>query len=156
MRFNKKTKRFIGAVLLIAAVLLVFSLLVNKEEDYDRTFTTWTVGTINPATGLYDRLIENKMVSALIEVNDSIKIIPDYTSGVLFTVYAFDKDGNFIESVDLTEDNEATFVYDASNSNVHYVRIVLTPDDADGEINVVEKLIYATQLEIYTKTTNNK
>ena len=156
MRFNKKTKRFIGAILLIAAVLLVFSLLVNKEEDYDRTFTTWTVGTVNPATGLYDELIENQMVSALIEVNDAIKIIPDYTAGVQFTVYAYDKDGKFIENIDLTEDCEATFVYDVVNADVHYVRIVLTPDDADGDINAVEKLIYATQLEIYTKTTNNK
>ena len=144
MRFNKKTKRFIGAVLLIAAVLLVFSLLVNKEEDYDRTFTTWTVGAVDDS-GNYDSTVENMIVSGLIEVNDGIKIVPNFTAGVRYIEEFPAFDGS----------HDATFVLDELGA-VHYIRIVMTPDDDNGKITEFEKLNYATQLEIYTKTTNNK
>ena len=155
MRFNKKTKRFIGAVLLIAAVLLVFSLLVNKEEDYDRTFTTWTVGAVDDS-GNYDSTVENMIVSGLIEVNDGIKIVPNFTAGVRYMVYGYNEDQGYIEEFPAFDgSHDATFVLDELGA-VHYIRIVMTPDDDNGKITEFEKLNYATQLEIYTKTTNNK
>ena len=153
MRFNKKTKRFIGAVLLIAAVLLVFSLLVNKEEDYDRTFTTWTVGAIDE-DGNYDSTLENMMVSGLIEAHDGIKIIPNFTAGVYYTVYGYNEEQGYIDEFPaFGGSHDATFVLDELGS-VYYIRIVMTPDDDNGKITEFEKLIYATQLEIYTQTTN--
>lgn len=156
MRFNKKTKRFIGAVLLVAAVLLVFSLLVNKEEDYDRTFTTWTVGAINDSDGIYDGTVEGTMVSSLIEVNDGIKIVPNFTSGVSYILYGYNEDQGFVAEYSAFNGvHDATFVIDELEG-IHYIRIVMTPDDDNGKITELEKLIYATQLEIYTKTTNNK
>ena len=153
MYLNKRTKRFIGIVLIVLAVFAVFAVLQNKDDEYDRAFTTWTVGGFDTDDGLYDDTIEDKMVSGLIEVNDGIKIVPKFTSGGSFDVYTFDKDGNYLEVLNLG--SSSTFVDDQITDNARYIRIVYKPDDDNGKITDLELLKYITEIKVYTKTTNN-
>lgn len=155
MYFNKKTKRLFGIVLIVLAALAVFSILQNKDDEYDRAFTTWTVGGIN-AEGLYDETIEGKMVSGLIEVNDGIKIVPKFTAGGSFDVLAYNENGVYInEDADLVTGATTTYVDNQPAENIHFIRIVYQPDDDNGKITDLELLKYLTEIKVYTKTTNN-
>lgn len=153
MYFNKKTKRLFGVVLIVLAALAVFSILQNKDDEYDRAFTTWTVGGIN-AEGLYDETIEGKMVSGLIEVNDGFKIVPKFTAGGSFDVLAFNENGVYIND-DIITGSSATYADDQLDENIYYIRIVYQPDDDNGKITDLELLKYLTEIKVYTKTTNN-
>lgn len=154
MYFNKKTKRLIGFVLILLAALAVFSILQNKDDEYDRTFTTWTVGGINTETGLYDETMEDKMVSGLIELNDGIKIVPKFTAGGEYDIFTFDENGGYI-SDDIVSGLTSTFSDDSFSESVRYIRIVYKPDDDNGRITDLELLKYLTEIKVYTKTTNN-
>ena len=157
MYFNKKTKRLFGVVLIVLAAFAVFSILQNKDDEYDRAFTTWTVGGINTETGLYDETMEGKMVSGLIEVNDGIKIVPKFTAGGSYDVLAFNENGVYIsEEKDIVTCVSSTYADDQLDETIHYIRIVYVPDDDNGKITDLELLKYLTEIKVYTKTTNNK
>jgi hypothetical protein len=155
MYFNKKTKKFISVVLIVLAAFAVFAAFENKDDEYDRAFTTWTVGGIN-AEGLYDETIEGKMVSGLIEVNDGIKIVPKFTAGGSYDVLAFNENGVYIsKDLDLASGFTTTLADDQLDENIYYIRIVYQPDDDNGKITELELLKYLTEIKVYTKTTNN-
>ena len=154
MYFNKKTKRFISVVLIVLAAFTVFSILQNKDDEYERAFTTWTVGGINAETGLYDETIEGVMVSGLIEVNDGIKIVPKFTAGGSFDVLGFNENGVYVNE-DIATGVSTTYADDQLTDSIHYIRIVYQPDDDNGKITDLELLKYLTEIKVYTKTTNN-
>lgn len=148
MYINKKTKKvliFVGIVVLVALILpLVVNL--NTDDDYSKVRTDWSVGIIDE-NGNFDGESKHAMVSELIEIEGGFKVVPDYTAGITYDVVLFDEDGNYKDT--FRAGVKQTLVQDADSLEAKYIRVIIYPDDED--INWAEKLVYAGDIEIFTK-----
>ena len=154
--------RVLVVVVAIALVFAIVSLLKNNNDDnYSKIRTKWTVGGLTEE-GTCDKDIEGSMVSDRIEIGEGFKIAPDFNKGVTYEVYFYDESDNYLGKYGnnpmstilevSVEDLEEMFT-DLDETVPTYFRVVLTPDDADGEIKQdlvhFERWKYSGHIEIF-------
>lgn len=148
MYISKKTKNIFIFVCIIVLIALVLPLLfnINSDDEFSKVRTNWSVGIIDE-DGNFDAESKHSMVSDLIEIEGGFKVVPDYTAGITYDVVLFDDDGNYKET--FRKGSKQVIVHDADNLEAKYIRVIIYPDDED--INWAEKLVYAGNIEIFTK-----
>lgn len=154
MYVKRSTKNLLLVIAVIAVIALLWGVFATpkSDEDYTKQKVEWSVGGIDE-NGLFITDTKDTMVSNLIEIQDGYKIVPEYTSGVSFDIYFFDELGVFHS---IEESNyKTTISTDVDNlpEGAFYLRIVMHPEDSNDDINFVEKLLYANQIEVFTKVT---
>ena len=147
----KKTLTVIGVILAVALVIGLIVSLVNKpEDDYEKINLTWTVGGIHGDSGKFDSEMKAAMTSQRIELEEGMKIVPDFHSGVTYAIVGYDEYDRFVlyEELDIISVYNSDFLEEGEDPPV-YARIVIHPIDEDGEINWFETFKYANQIEAF-------
>lgn len=161
----KQKQNLIRVLVVVVAIALVFAIVAlvkNKNDDnYSKTRTTWTIGGLTDE-GTFDKENNASMVSDRIEIGEGFKIVPDFNKGVTYEVYFYDDSDAYLGkygegamssilevSIDELEEMFAEF----GETVPTYFRVVLNPDDADGEIKQdlvhFEKWKYSGHIEIF-------
>ena len=167
----KQKQNLIRVLVIVAAVLLVFSVVRlftggNKDNNYSKTRTTWAVGTIDD-TGTFDESEKDSMVSKRIEIGHGFKIVPDFNKSVSYQVYYYDEKDNFLgmqgstpisNILEMSAEDVAELLEIEGEETVEakYFRVVMTPNDNDGQIKFREKLIYRNHISITSLKTAKK
>lgn len=159
--YKRRNSNIVRIVVLVLAVVLCLSLFTgvfsnNKDDDYSKTRMSWTVGGLDEAYKI-DKEVESKMVSDRVEIGKGFKIEPDFNKGVSYQVIFYDDLDNWIGvvsdesgAVEFKNICEMTLEeIEAKFEGATYFRVLLTPDDKDGEIGMLEKLKYATHIKVY-------
>ena len=149
--------RVLVVVVVIALIFALVAIFKNNDDNYSKTRTKWTVAGLNES-GTIDKEVEDKMVSDRIEIGEGFKIEPDFNKGVTFDVYFYDETDTYVGCYGegmmsgilevSIEDLEEMFA-ELEEETPTYFRVVLTPDDADGNIKLVEKWKYRNHITIY-------
>ena len=151
-RNNTKTLQIVLICLVaVLCVSLLATSFATKKDDYTRTNINWTVGGMT--NGAFDEKLENQMVSQRVEIGKGIKIAPEFNKTVSYQVYYYNDSDTFIgqeSETDITNILELTLEeIQAEHDGATYFRVVMTPNDKDGEITGVEKLGYASHVKVY-------
>ena len=161
----KQKQNLIRIGVILVAIALVFAAvkLFSGSKDngnYSKTRVKWTVGTILSG-GSFDSEAEDSMVSDRIEIGKGFKIVPDFNKSVSYNVYYYDEKDNYLgcngalpitNILEMTVDDIDELFDFGEEENpfvAKYIRIVMTPDDKDGEIKWLEKQKYARHIEVY-------
>ncbi len=167
---NYKTKQNLLRIgVIIVAVLLIFGLVrlfsgSNKYEDYSKTRINWTVGGLDDM-GAFDDESEGTMVSQSIEIGEGFLIEPDFNKSVTYQVYFYDDKDNFLY-VYVDDDSNTTLknilevaaeeLTDYEETIPTHFRVVITPNDKDGEIKLLESWKYAGHITVYELNSGKK
>ena len=157
---QKKNLITIGIILLaIATVFAVVAIVknVNADENYSTTRTNWTVGGLTEE-GRIDVDVEKAMVSDRIEIGYGFKVDPEFNKGVEYQVYFYDESDSFLGTyseellnriIEVNEEDLEEMFAELELEVPTYFRVLMIPDDKDGEINLFEKWNYATHINIF-------
>lgn len=148
----KKTLTVIGVILAVALVIGLIVSLVNKpKDDYEKINLTWTVGGITEESGKFDPEMKTAMTSQRIKYEENMKIVPDFHSGVAYAVAGYDENDRILLYMEI-DSGISIFNPDYLPEGKvvpDYVRIVIFPNDEDGEINWFETFKYSNQIEAF-------
>ena len=159
----KQKQNLIRILVIVVAVALVFGAVRlfssnNTDDGYSKTRIKWTVGGLDE-TGAFDDEPECSMVSQAIEIGEGFKIVPDFNKSVSYQVYVYDEKDNFMFIYEDDEGNQVfknilEYVVDEFEEgeiepSASHFRIVITPNDKDGEIKLVESWKYAGHISVY-------
>lgn len=151
MYISRGTKTFATILIFIVVVVTLWAVFTPADvEDYEAEKLEWSVGSIDVDTGLFVKDSEDTMVSNLIDVRGGFKVVPEYTSGASYDLFFFDDNGNYISKEMGLKTNTVREADECPVGTVS-VRVVLHPVDDSESINLVEKLIYATYVDVSTK-----
>lgn len=155
---RKNTWKTVGKVAAVVLAVILLLTLVNslftpkKDDEFKTIHVNWTIGGLDDE-GNFDPDATGNLVSEPIEVDgDILKLIPDFNSNIIYDVYEYDSDMNCVNPEYIVDDSIISY-YDETNS---YIRIVLDPQDEDGEINWFEYLEYISQLEVQRKVVDEE
>ena len=157
-----KTKQnLIRILVIVVAVALVFGAVRlfnsnNTDDGYSKTRIKWTVGGLDDM-GAFDDESEGTMVSQAIEIGEGFLIEPDFNKSVTYQVFYYDEKDNFLYCYEdgngnatlknILEITAEELVSDEEDAPTHF-RIVITPNDKDGEIKLVESWKYAGHISV--------
>ena len=145
----KKTLTVIGVILAVALVIGLIVSIVNKpKDDYEKINLTWTVGGINGDTNKFDPDMKDCMTSQRIKIEEGFKVVPDFHAGLTYEVCYYDDNDNFVTS-EVLQTIVNSSALETLPENATYYRIVIHPNDEDGEINWFETFKYSNQIEAF-------
>ena len=109
--------------------------------------------------GVFDNECEFSMVSQAIEIGEGFMIKPEFTKNVTYEVHFYDEKDNYLYCYADTGNKQFTnileYTVEDSDENVEtvptYFRVVLIPNDKDGEIKLLESLKYAGHIAVYAR-----
>ena len=159
MNYRKK-KKLITSLIVAASILLIILLVSlftgnSKYDGMDEMKIKWSVGTITDG-GIFDDDETGCLVSERIKLSNGFMIEPKFTKGVIFNVYYFNSDDEFVcAEFEEQEYRKLTRTADEvheQNASIEYFRIVFTPEDKDENITTIEKWKYSNHIDVYAIT----
>lgn len=147
---NWKWLLTLGAIILLA--VMVFSMIANMRKNETTTLngSAYHIGAINVETG---KVIDSKQnIYSDMRKSGDLEITLDEDSQITYKVVFYDEDKKFVSATSSLSDD---FVKSNIPENANYFRIVITPNQIDGE-NVIITIFNMSKYTSMVKVTCSK
>lgn len=148
---KSKTSLVVSIVSMLLSVVTVLALVFSLGSSQVTTTTANATMFKNGAINEDGKVIESNLSAVLSEAKTvkDMKIEIDEESAVItYKVAFYDKDGNFIS---MTDEQVADFDVNEIPQDADTFRVVVTPNEVDGEavkINSLNRAKYVKQLKV--------
>ena len=148
---KSKTSLVVSIVSMLLSVVTVLALVFSLGSSQVTTTTANATMFRNGAINEDGKVIESNLSAVLSEAKSvkDMKIEIDEESAVItYKVAFYDKDGNFIS---MTDEQVADFDVNEIPQDADTFRVVVTPNEVDGEavkINSLNRAKYVKQLKV--------
>lgn len=121
----------VSFVLSLATIIGVLFAFGNMAETKTMSSTAYHIGTIDDGGKIVD---SRKSIYSDMKTTESLEITLDEDSQITYKVVFYDENEDFIS---MSETLETDFDTTATPENAEYFRVVITPNQIDGEDTIV-------------------
>lgn len=121
----------VSVVLSLATLISCLFAFGNMAETKTMSSTAYHIGTIDDGGKIVD---SRKSIYSDMKTTESLEITLDEDSQITYKVVFYDENEDFIS---MSETLETDFDTTATPENAEYFRVVITPNQIDGEDTIV-------------------